>query len=341
MTVHEVARKAKVAPSTVSLVANQAGRVSEKTRRRVAKIIQEMGYRPRSTRPRGKDVGQYAAVYAVSNLSPSSHMSTLTEAHVEGVASVFSGTEGSMSVVGVWGLLPDDPVLRTTLRSKQLDGLILMGVYPEAEENLRFIAELGIPVVAINRIAANGEFSGVTADYYHGMRTAVAHLADRGHKRFAFSGLSRHHWPTLQRCRGMQDELAARQLPAAQTRVGEGYLFSEEQNQTAQFCIEQVEKGVTALLLVDGPGKTAAEALVQRGIRIPQDVSIIGCDGLNIEIGPDNLSLSTLDFDKRYLGELAARTVIELHRNQSRLSSITRTIPMRLIEGQTVADRFE
>jgi DNA-binding LacI/PurR family transcriptional regulator len=136
----------------------------------------------------------------------------------------------------------------------------------------------------------------------------------------------------------LRDELAQRGLPPAAAHLGEGYIFDGDRPATVQFCLEQVEAGVTALLIGDGSAPGVVEALEARGLRVPEDVSIIGCDGLGLTVGAAGLWLSSLDFDKPYVGELAARTILELHRARGRLASVTRMTAMRLVEGQTVGD---
>ena len=341
VTIQDVSKKARVAPSTVSLVLNGKNRVKPETREHVLKVIKQLGYVHRERRRHDTPMSEplhFAMQYLSEPSSPRAKAPTLVQAYFQGVVEELQKNQCQISLIGIGQQFWEDPTLQTALEMKTWDGLILSSIDLSARKNTDFLSGLGIPVVAINKYPVRTEFSSVAADYYTGGRDAAAYLANHGHQKMVFAGLSRLHWPTRERYRGMRDELRARSLPAPHALIPLIQQEIMDHQEIVAFCLEKVKQGVTAVMVSDGSAPVVETALKQAGYRVPEDVSLVGCDGTGVTIGSRKLELTTLDFDKKSLGRLAVQILMESNRANSNVIHTTKTIKMTLVPGQTVSN---
>ncbi|HVV19339.1 MAG TPA: substrate-binding domain-containing protein, partial [Pseudonocardiaceae bacterium] len=142
------------------------------------------------------------------------------------------------------------------------------------------IASLGLPVVAIDptgRTATNVPSVGATN--WTGALTATEHLIGLGHERIAFIGGPSHLQCSHARGDGFRSAMRAAALPEL-VEVGD---FSHEAGQRAMAALLDLARPPTAVFAGnDQQALGACQAIRERGLRIPEDVSVIGFDDLPI-----------------------------------------------------------
>lgn len=271
--VREVAQRAGVAISSVSRVLSNQPDVSAAMRERVLAAVEELGYEPDflaqslrrgSTRSVGFVVGDITNP-VMANLA-------------RGAESVLRAAGYSMLLMNS-GNDPelDEAHIRFFL-SRRVDGMLLSLASERRRATLDLLAQVGAPVVVLDReIPARIGASAVMSDHRTGMRAAVEHLCDLGHRRIALITASLEWRAGRERVGGMRDAIQGRGI-ADQAIALPGSLLAEH-GETATNELFSLADPPTALIaggnqLLIG----TLRALTARGIRVGEDVALVTCD---------------------------------------------------------------
>jgi DNA-binding LacI/PurR family transcriptional regulator len=197
-----------------------------------------------------------------------------------------------------------------SLRERRVDGIVLVSGCCN-ERNLAHGPAWDIPIVYVNNVYHEHVGYSVEVDNYVGARAAVRHLLDLGHTRIAHVAGPESEWDAIERRRGYEEGLAARSVAADPTLVTRGdsrphggiaamrRLLALTPRPTALFCYNDA----TAL----GAMRAARDA----GLRIPDDLSVVGFD--DIDLAPFlEPALTTVAQPKREMGSTAVRMILEL-----------------------------
>ncbi|MBU4465342.1 MAG: LacI family DNA-binding transcriptional regulator [Actinobacteria bacterium] len=317
--IFDVARLAGVSHQTVSRVINDLPNVRPATRARVEHAIAQLRYSPSPaaralvTR-RTRTIGLITP--GVSDYGPTS-----TAMHFN-----FAARAARYSVDMV-SLLDSDPasirqIVESLLRQR-VDALVVVVVDGSVLETIRSL-ELGIPLVA----AAASEHTSrtlVSIDQYNGARSAVNHLVASGHRRVAHIAGPPRSPDAIERIRGWRDELAAHRLEVVEPSHGDwsaasGYRLGIDLDLAggdAVFCAN------------DHMAVGLFSALRERGLRVPDDISVVGYDDVP-EAAYAYPPLTTVRQDFAGLGELIMQRVL-LAVEQPDDESVAAPLPTQLI----------
>ncbi|MCW2668863.1 MAG: transcriptional regulator, laci family protein [Frankiales bacterium] len=333
--IQDVAREAGVSTATVSRALRGLPNVSEQTRRTVSQVASELGYvvsRSASRLATGRTL-------AIAVIAP----------YVERwfYAQLVSAIEGELRQSGFDALLigiaePEDtdrdPFDPATLRGR-VDGVVVLTV-PLTGAELDGLRSLGLPTVFVGA-AVSGSMS-VRIDDVAVARVATEHLLQLGHRRIAYVGGDprqrinftapvdrRAGWLAALREAGIEPD-PSWEVPGQFTATG-GFaagntLLDLPEPPTAVFCAsDDMASGL--LLAVRG-----------RGLKVPEDLSILGVDGTEMA---QLLDLSTVAQPVRKQGEIAARMVLQALRGEQRHRLEHAVLPVVLVErGSTAAGPF-
>ncbi len=300
--IDDVARAAGVSTATVSRALSGRGPVSTATRERVLVAAEELGYVV-SAAASTLATGRARAVGVVVPFLDRWFFSTV----LAGISDALVREGYDITLYSVSA----DPVERRRvfddhLRRRRIDAVITIALELDAEESSS-LRGLGVPIVAI--AGPNPLLTTLTVDDLAVGRLATDHLLALGHRRLAHIGADAvtgagSTVPGLRR-RGFEERLAA--AGVADARV-----------EPADFTIEGGSAAATRLLTSQNPPTAlfaasdemaigAVLAARERGLRVPDDVSIVGVDGH--ELGRW-FSLTTVDQFARGQGERAAEAVL-------------------------------
>jgi DNA-binding LacI/PurR family transcriptional regulator len=193
----------------------------------------------------------------------------------------------------------------------RMDGVIICSASFRAEQNRQFLA-YGIPIVVVNNQAAEDYYYSIYHDDVDGSRQITGHLVGLGHKRIAYLGNSSSGRTNLDRFTGFRQEMdfAGLPIPAsyihevagsgpAEGLAGAEYFLGLHERPTALVCYnDMISIGVL-------------KGLLKAGIRVPKDMSVTGFDNI-VFSGYTNPPLTTFDQPKRFIGNEAARLMLEL-----------------------------
>ncbi len=316
VTIYDVAREAGVSVSTVSRAFSRPGRVSAETARLVHEVAARMGYRARSIYhpPRATTTGMLGLL--VSDVTNPFYFGIIRgaelAAHHAGVAITLIDSQESRSL--------ERRLVEHTLPS--VDGLIVASSRV-SDTDLRAVAKQ-VPVVILNR-QVNG-LACVLPDTRSGMQQAVDHLVGLGHRRMAYLAGPPTSWADGQRWRTFRD--ACLGLGVVNHRCGP---VSPTVRGGEEAVDEVLREPVTAVVAYnDLVAIGLMRALTRRGVRVPQDISVMGFDNT---FASDLVTpgLTTVAAPLTALGEQAVRAVVHPSDPASRMSDAPVSLPVRLV----------
>ncbi len=320
VTAHDVAARAGVSQPTVSLVlsGNPRARVAKHTRDRVLEAARELGYRPNLL---ARGLVQQRS-FALGIVVPDLDNPFFTE--------VVSGAERVATEAGYAVLLGDAKQTAASrhvemLRARLVDGVILdAGSAATLPDDL--LAELNAVVVD----EPAGRLPGIATDAEGAGRLAAEHLLTLGHREVAFLGPATDSYTFRQRERGFVRALRAGGIGIATERLrrapatvsgglqGMRELLGAGARPTAVFCANDL----TAL--------GALKACLVAGVRVPDEMSIVGCDDIEMAriVTPE---LTTVMVPARGLGARAARLLLQRIEGSARKPMSTKPLPVELV----------
>lgn len=278
VTLREVAEQAGVSMMTVSNVMNgNRARVSPGTIEKVQRIADELGYVPSAS---ARSLATKASRLVGLLVPAADEDSLMISPHTMAIVGLI---ERELRKYGYHLLLrgvahPDE--VAEALRSWSLDGAILLGFLDEEVGKLTKKTIGAVHVVAIDSYSANRLTTGTRSDDFAGARLAAQHLLDLGHRRIlfagpAFSGVGVVHERFEGFSQAFTDAGIARPplIETVNTTYEEGRelgLTLRDQDVTAVFA--------TADILAVG----IVHGLTEAGARVPEDVSVVGFDDLDL-----------------------------------------------------------
>ena len=274
-TLSEIAAAAGVSVPTVSKVVNGRPDVAPRTRQAIEKLLASRGYAGRRSAPR-KPVGLIDLVFV--DLGSPWAMAIL--AGVEEVA-YRAGTGVAVSAVhGRQRTRPDDRWLEN-LAGRRSDGVLLILSELTARQQRR-LTDLGVPVVIVDPAGAPPPgIPSVGATSWAGGLSAVEHLVSLGHSRIAVIAGPNDVLCSRARVAGYRAAMGAAGLdvPARYVRYGD-FMSATGYRQTMDL-LDLPEPPTAIFVCSDQMALGAYEALYERGIRVPDGMSIVGFDDLD------------------------------------------------------------
>lgn len=321
VTLVDVANAAGTSTSTVSRALSDPDKVNASTRRRIERIARDLGYSPNRV-ARSLSVGRTSTIGLIvpdiaNPFFPPLIKAVQARAGAKNNAVLLTDTDEHAS----------DEIPRARTLSRQVDGLIIAS--PRTPDNrLHEFLELG-KVVFVNRQVDGA--ACVTIENADGIREAVEHLAALGHRSIAYLNGPRRSWSNRQRRNSMVAACKA---------------FHVELVEYGPFE-PQVEAGVRAADLVQAGESTAAVAyddlialgvmarLAERGLRVGQDMSVIGIDDSPMS-GLAYPTLTSIHVPNAEAGRAAVDMLLGILDEDGTAESGTTTLETRLvIRGST------
>jgi LacI family transcriptional regulator len=312
VTLKDVATHLGLSSATVSVVLNRApaaDSIPEKTKDRVLAAVEELGYRPdllaRSLRRRRS--------HAIGVLVPN-----IGEDYAAGV---MAGAEHLLTERGYFYLAAShrwQPELLAEnlnrLKDRSVDGLMLIATVIEESP--------GLPTVVVAGHNRLPDVTNVIIDHDAAAMQALTHLVEHGHQRIAFLQGQPRNTDTGDRWRAITEAAAVlgiEILPELVREIGDPPLgedfFSPERRYLSGFEMGQEllaeRAGFTALFAFNDVSAIGAiRAFLDAGLRVPEDISVIGFDDIQ-SARFQNPSLTTIHQPLRAMGELAASALLD------------------------------
>jgi len=275
VSMRDVAMLAQVSVGTVSNVLNSPDRVSDSTRQRVEQAIEKLGWVPNESARqlragRSRSIGM--VVMDIAN-------PFFTDV-AKGAEELLYAEQYSVQIGNSDSDADRERTLLERFEQQRVGGVLFAPINDSSERVLR-LRQRGIPVVIVDRVGTGSDFCSVGVDDLAGGRLAGQHLLDQGHRKLAFVGGPTALAQVRDRRRGI--ELAVEQagdatllavstpslsLEAGVSSAGEIAALPEAERPTAVFAANDL----VAIGLLQG--------FVTAGLRVPEDMAIIGYDDI-------------------------------------------------------------
>ncbi|SDY27790.1 LacI family transcriptional regulator, sucrose operon repressor [Evansella caseinilytica] len=325
VTINDIARLAGVSRTTVSRVLNNSGYVGEEAKKKILAVIAETGYVP-SEQAKSLRTKRTKVIGVI-----------LPKISTETASRVVDGIDKELSQHGYQILLASSNLqvekeieqLRL-LQSRRVDGIVIVATNTD-EKLMKEIHEVKIPIVVLGQ-----DVKGVTSVIYNDYDAAkdvTTLLAEKGHRRIGFIGVSEKD-PAVgyYRKKGYLDALTENGLMADEKLVKEG-IFNIQSGYSAMMAMfADTSDAPTAVVAVtDRLAVGALQALREKNIRIPDDISLFGM-GNSVMSEYLQPPLSTVEFYNEQAGKEAAVLLLEQLNKQEEVVNKKIIINYRLIE---------
>jgi LacI family transcriptional regulator len=335
ITIRDVARVAKVHPGTVSRALNAETRalVNPQTADRVLRAAEKLGYRPNPI-ARGLKTNRS---YTIGVLIPDITNPLFPP--------ILRGIEDRLDDAGYTSLIvnTDNSVERErshleAMRARQVEGFISATARLDREV-LADAAGGGAPVVLINRSLDDGSVPAVTVDDRQGIRLAVQHIVELGHDQVGHIAGPQNTSTGLRRYLGFREAMRAAGLDTPKRHIRFSGWFTEEQG--ARMCAELLDAAPELTAIVAANDLLAIgcyDTLEERGLRCPDDLSIVGFNDMPFV---DHLRppLTSVRVPQREIGTVAADMLLQRLADGSQPAREILLEPTLVIRGSTSVPR--
>ncbi|MGL5635084.1 MAG: LacI family DNA-binding transcriptional regulator [Sarcina sp.] len=325
-SIKDVAREAGVSIATVSRVLNDIDVVNEETKKKVQEAIKKLGYRPNIVARSLKTQRTRTIGIIVPDISSQVYPEIVRGA--EDVANIYkynvmlcnSDCDGEK----------EKEYLRV-LKEKMVDGVLYMSSSLE-EDTLNLINELDIKTILVETINKDNALPSVSIDNIGAAYESTKYLLEKGRKNIGFIGISENE----KNAWGMRYKGYEKALLENGKEVKVSSCFFDT------LKIKSGKKGVEAILSKDSKidgivcasdevAMGAINALRERGIKVPEDISVIGFNGIDMarNFYP---TITTIEQPMYDMGSVAMRMLIKLL-NKEELEDAYYELPFELREG--------
>lgn len=328
-TIKDVAKKANVSIATVSRVINDLGGYGPATKDKVLKAIQELNYQPNGLARSliNKKSETIAVLFpSVSNMFSSSILKGVEDlVHQRGSSVIVCNTaskgEKTLKYLKV-------------LQEKRIDGIIFVSEII-TDEYYEVLSKMNVPIVLVSTESYRYSLPYVKVNDRHAAYSATEYLIEKGHRRIGMvSGNPSDTIAGQPRIEGYKDTLKAYGIPVEEKNIVTSRGFSFEDGFQGLMKLMSSASELTAVFLAsDEMAVGALSAAYQMGIKVPDDLSIIGYDNLplaEMSIPP----LTTVAQPLEEMGEKAASMLFKMLETGE--TSESRIIGHSIVERQSV-----
>ncbi|MFF3501527.1 LacI family DNA-binding transcriptional regulator [Streptomyces sp. NPDC003247] len=335
VTLRDVAIRAGVSSRTVSNVVNGYAPVAEGTRARVQQAVDELGYRP-NVLARNLAAGRSGQIAVVVPYLDTPYFAELLQdiiraARVRGYNVLIDQTEGD----------PEHEKKFLTQGSLHLlfDGVIFspLGL---AQSDLS-VRDASLPLIVLGERVSDGGFDHVGIDDSAASREATEHLLSLGRRRVAAIGDQPYRTGEAAQLRTRGFRLAHEHagLPVHEDLIISTPRFNRADGATAMaHLLDREEPPDAVFCYSDLVALGAMHTLASRGLRVPEDVAVVGYD--DIEDGRySNPTVTTISPDKKMIAETAVERLLQRIGSTTQVPGLEIRAPHRLIARQSTVGR--
>jgi LacI family transcriptional regulator len=308
-TIKDVAKKAGVSLSTVSLVLNHKKNVSEETVKKVQQAIDELDYHPRRSAQglASKKSGNIGFILTTDHFSNAEPFYT----------KIFLGSEFEARKHNYYIILTtveqkfNKKSIPRLLLERNVDGVILAGKVPDGL--IHYIQQIDLPIIFIDYFPANGNYPAVLIDNIAGAKQAVKHLIKKGHRQISFVGGDISHPSIQERYLGYKQALEEAKIPFNEHLVILDEDYPGDKNGYSALCkLRKRKVSFTAIFAAnDAMAFGCMRCMKEKGIKVPDQIALVGFDDVDVswQMEPQ---LTTIRVNKEEIGAIAVKNMVDL-----------------------------
>ncbi|WP_409252890.1 LacI family DNA-binding transcriptional regulator [Bacillus sp. SCS-153A] len=326
VTIYDLAKRTGFSSTTVSKALNNYTDVSEKTKKKILDAAAEMGYLPNAHAQSlsTKKSWTIGVMFAEDNEVGLRHpfFSALIESFRKYVE-----REGYDLIFASRNLRNRDTSYLEHFQYRAVDGIVVICSDP-SDPQVQEMINSDLPIVVIDMF--NQNCSVVYSDNMEGGELAVNYLHSLGHTRIAHISGDPSIDAGAQRIKGFTEAMKELSLPILEGYLVNGGMFSIEEGKAAMASLLSLDTKPTAVFVAgDHMAIGAMEAIKEKGLKIPQDISIIGYDDIEMSayVTP---KLTTVRQDTDRIGAKAGELLMN-QINQKKKLLTKEVIPVELM----------
>lgn len=336
-TIKDIAKESGVSLSTVSLVFNDNPRISQATREKVLKTIERLGYQPN----RMARALAWKHTRTIAVLVPQLRH-TFADVYF---GEIVSGIYDRASKLGYKIMLE---VARAEFIERKeylhlydqkfIDGVLFVG----SNSRHRFVADLADgtrPLLLVNNYSKEYDLNHVVSNYHYGAWQATQHLLRLGHRHIGFIGGGLSDIQTSQDVfTSFREALAEQKIPFRAGLVADGWLTEEGGMKAAEELVQREAEMTAIFALNDKMALGAMKKLNEMGLRVPQDMAVVGFDDIP-QASYSIPGLTTVHQPLYDIGKLACERIIDLvHQKVERVQEV---LPIYLVVRESCGSKLK
>lgn len=306
VTIHDIANKLNVTASTVSRALNDNPRISDATKKAVAKAAKELNYQPNniaSALRRGRS-------HLIGIIVPTADRSFFASV-VRGIEDIANKLNYKVIICQTYDNYEKEVQTVDALLSARVDGIIAsIGKNTLNFTHYKRVQDRNIPLILFDRTTDAVDVSQVMIDDYLGAYKVVEHLYQQGCRRIAHFTSPKNVSVFKERCRGYVDALQDHGLPYNEELVIKSNLqLADGRNSMEQLLkLETLPDAIFSAS--DFAAMGAMQVLKENGIKIPQEVALAGFSNDPFTSFTDP-TLTTVDQNSITMGKITAEIFFE------------------------------
>ena len=313
--------------ATVSRVVSGADCISPETKKKVLDAIKSLKYIPNSSaRTMASHKSNMVGLVVDTPFSP--YMSEI----IGYIESALRSTDFDLILCGAYYDQNREERLISSLIARQVDGLIIATGRASYSASVRELMRR-VPTVLVGKAVSFDGHPVVSTDYRYGGMIGTRYLLELGHREIVFLGKRKVSNAQILRAEGFQEMCMQWGVkpflfdnPETENSIHKGYQLASE-------CLKS-QRGLTAIFAAsDSVAIGTIKAADELGLRIPEDLSVLGFDNTFLASTP-RINLTTIDQPKQLMADLAVQTLIE-HIQDPQKESENRLLVPTLVKRET------
>ena len=333
-TIYDIARVANVSKSTVSRVLNNKDNISEESRNRVLKAIEELNYQPNKL-ARALTSSGFDAILVMSRSTKTTAGNTFFSEIIHSIST--RSEEENFDVIIQTSKNSKDELNKCIekIRGKMIKGILMLSS-PANEDFFKELDKYEIPVVVIGRVEGNYQhIYSVDTDNFNDSYQLVQHLIDQGHTDIACLHSSLDYHVSIDRLEGYKKCLVDNGIPLRSDRIIDSGYTMERAYETSESLLKSKDLPTAIFAIDDLKVIGLYNTTTKLGLTIPNDISIIGYNN-GIFSPLFSPPLTGIEIPVMRLGEIATDLLFKHIKYQTEKTEHI-IVPTNLIERKSVA----
>jgi LacI family transcriptional regulator len=310
-TIKDICKASGFSTATVSRVLHDSPLVTEDTKKRVRAALDRLGYQPHHAARALKlnRTGMVAVVF------PELDNGFFTDV-LRGIDEMASEFDVHLLTAFTHGRQDEEELIARMVREKRADALILMNLTLK-ESFLNQLRKWDMPLVLIDRPVKKGGVISVGIDNRNGVQAMTRHLIELGHHEIVYIDGPRDSHDARERRQAFLATMKNGQLAVPSDAIWSGDFTEEGGYRLMQEFLGRGTELPDAIFAGnDSMAVGVHRALRERGLRVPEDVALVGFDNTDIA---RHLGLTTVHVPMRLIGRESARLALELIEGKARI----------------------
>ena len=332
-TLSDVARAAGVTLGTASKALNGQGKLRQETRERVQEAAKQLGFRPNDlaqSLSRGRS-------FTVGLLSTDSY-GRFSIPLVTGIEDALIDAQISVFLCNALGNPAREQQHLDSLLAKHVDGIIVTADRTNSRLPIA-LGNLDLPVLYAYTRVDDPNVLCLLPDDEQGARLAVEHLVKQGRRHIAHITGPVYYEAVQLRAKEMRAVLAEHDIPFTERRVLSGAWEESWGYEAANILLDRDPLIDAIFCGSDQIARGVADGLRERGVRVPDDIALVGFDNWEVMATAVRPSLTTVDLNLHDLGKLAGTRLLQMIDGQ-RATGIER-VPCSLVVRESCGARTQ